>query len=244
MAIWTQGTPESGWVARSLVREKCAGCCHWCPSLEHMDYGEGGGGMRAAESAAPRDTLPRARRRHQSSGWGDASPPPAPADPDEDEDDFVLYVTISICLVLLAGLMSGLTLGLMSLDLVDLEVRTPGGQRRTGCPPSSWRAAAFFRRPGADAGNPPAPADPEAQRHRATEAPRGARDAAAAEPPRPAGHAARLQRSSSRGARERRGELRWDRCPAPPRELTAGSLHRPPACRRRCLCSSTGWRTR
>ena len=32
------------------------------------------------------------------------------------------YILISIGLVLLAGLMSGLTLGLMSMDAVDLEV--------------------------------------------------------------------------------------------------------------------------
>jgi hypothetical protein len=41
------------------------------------------------------------------------------------EDDFVfsLYVCISLFLVCMAGLMSGLTLGLMSLDMVELEVR-------------------------------------------------------------------------------------------------------------------------
>ena len=32
------------------------------------------------------------------------------------------YALISVGLILLAGLMSGLTLGLMSLDMVDLEV--------------------------------------------------------------------------------------------------------------------------
>ena len=40
-----------------------------------------------------------------------------------DEGQKVLYLCISIFLVLMAGLMSGLTLGLMSLDQVDLEVR-------------------------------------------------------------------------------------------------------------------------
>lgn len=35
----------------------------------------------------------------------------------------LVYILISIGLVVLAGLMSGLTLGLMSMDAVDLEVR-------------------------------------------------------------------------------------------------------------------------
>lgn len=45
-------------------------------------------------------------------------------DSDEDLDDFTfwLFVAISVGLVVIAGLMSGLTLGLMSLDVVDLEV--------------------------------------------------------------------------------------------------------------------------
>lgn len=43
------------------------------------------------------------------------------ADPAE-EGQKVLYLCISAGLVLMAGLMSGLTLGLMSLDQVDLEV--------------------------------------------------------------------------------------------------------------------------
>ena len=38
------------------------------------------------------------------------------------EGQKVLYLCISLGLVLMAGLMSGLTLGLMSLDQVDLEV--------------------------------------------------------------------------------------------------------------------------
>lgn len=43
---------------------------------------------------------------------------------DEQADDFLftLYICISLFLVMMAGLMSGLTLGLMSLDLVELEV--------------------------------------------------------------------------------------------------------------------------
>ena len=42
--------------------------------------------------------------------------------PDVPEGQKVLYLCTSIGLVLMAGLMSGLTLGLMSLDQVDLEV--------------------------------------------------------------------------------------------------------------------------
>ena len=37
-------------------------------------------------------------------------------------EDFLLFTVISILLVLLAGLMSGLTLGLLSIDALDLEV--------------------------------------------------------------------------------------------------------------------------
>lgn len=49
---------------------------------------------------------------------------------------FYLYIAIVIGLVLFAGLMSGLTLGLMSLSLVDLEVLhksgTPSDQKHAG----------------------------------------------------------------------------------------------------------------
>lgn len=41
---------------------------------------------------------------------------------------FWVYVTISAILVAFAGIMSGLTLGLMSLSLVDLEVLSKAGQ--------------------------------------------------------------------------------------------------------------------
>ena len=44
------------------------------------------------------------------------------------EGQKVLFLCISVGLVLMAGLMSGLTLGLMSLDQVDLEVTA--GQNR------------------------------------------------------------------------------------------------------------------
>ena len=58
------------------------------------------------------------------------------------EDDFLfsLYVCISLFLVLMAGLMSGLTLGLMSLDMVELEVR-----RR--CDGGVCEGRSSFRRP-------------------------------------------------------------------------------------------------
>ena len=42
--------------------------------------------------------------------------------PKESTDAFILFTVVSALLVLLAGLMSGLTLGLLSLDSVDLEV--------------------------------------------------------------------------------------------------------------------------
>lgn len=42
--------------------------------------------------------------------------------------EFVLYIFVSIGLVLFAGLMAGLTLGLMSLGLVDLEVLIKSGR--------------------------------------------------------------------------------------------------------------------
>lgn len=44
------------------------------------------------------------------------------------ETKFFLYVLIIIGLVTFAGLMAGLTLGLMSLGLVDLEVLSKSGR--------------------------------------------------------------------------------------------------------------------
>ena len=38
------------------------------------------------------------------------------------DDEWTLYISIAVGLVLLAGLMSGLTLGLMSLNVLDMEV--------------------------------------------------------------------------------------------------------------------------
>ena len=43
-----------------------------------------------------------------------------------DPEMFTLYLVGSIMLVCMAGLMSGLTLGLMSLDMVELEVGSSG----------------------------------------------------------------------------------------------------------------------
>lgn len=44
------------------------------------------------------------------------------------ETTFFVYVLIIIGLVVFAGLMAGLTLGLMSLGLVDLEVLSTSGR--------------------------------------------------------------------------------------------------------------------
>jgi hypothetical protein len=41
---------------------------------------------------------------------------------------FYVYIVVIVGLVLFAGMMSGLTLGLMSLGLVDLEVLVKSGQ--------------------------------------------------------------------------------------------------------------------
>lgn len=43
------------------------------------------------------------------------------------EADFFISLVVVVLLVLFAGLMSGLTLGLMSLSLVDLEVLAKSG---------------------------------------------------------------------------------------------------------------------
>ena len=43
------------------------------------------------------------------------------------EPKFFLFLAVIVLLVLFAGLMSGLTLGLMSLSLVDLEVLAKSG---------------------------------------------------------------------------------------------------------------------
>lgn len=43
--------------------------------------------------------------------------------PDLTDGEWTMYICIVVALVLLAGLMSGLTLGLMSMDVLDMEVR-------------------------------------------------------------------------------------------------------------------------
>ena len=43
------------------------------------------------------------------------------------ESEFFIHIVIIVLLVIFAGLMSGLTLGLMSLSLVDLEVLAKSG---------------------------------------------------------------------------------------------------------------------
>ncbi len=43
--------------------------------------------------------------------------------PELTDEDWTMYIGIVVALVLLAGLMSGLTLGLMSMDVLDMEVR-------------------------------------------------------------------------------------------------------------------------
>ena len=46
----------------------------------------------------------------------------SPQTAEERDEVFTLYCSVVVALVLIAGLMSGLTLGLMSLDTLDLEV--------------------------------------------------------------------------------------------------------------------------
>ena len=47
------------------------------------------------------------------------------------EAEFFIHILIIVGLVLFAGLMSGLTLGLMSMSLVDLEVLAKSGDRKS-----------------------------------------------------------------------------------------------------------------
>lgn len=51
-------------------------------------------------------------------------------DDDLPKSEKIFFVLASISLVALAGLMSGLTLGLMSLDVVDLQVILRSGSER------------------------------------------------------------------------------------------------------------------
>ena len=84
-------------------------------------------------SDRPARALPCRQRR----GWGDdPAPGPSPdpgGDPSDPEDElFLPYCLLACFLVSRAGLMSGLTLGLMSLDQVDIEVRAGGEVARVG----------------------------------------------------------------------------------------------------------------
>jgi metal transporter CNNM len=62
------------------------------------------------------------------------SPSPGPDDPDDPydlPDDLVVpFILLAFFLVAMAGLMSGLTLGLMSLDQVDIEILRRSGTER------------------------------------------------------------------------------------------------------------------
>lgn len=55
------------------------------------------------------------------------------------ETGFFIYIVVIVFLVMFAGLMSGLTLGLMSLSLVDLEVLAKSGK-----PTDRLHAGTFF----------------------------------------------------------------------------------------------------
>ncbi|XP_019195589.1 PREDICTED: DUF21 domain-containing protein At2g14520-like isoform X2 [Ipomoea nil] len=46
------------------------------------------------------------------------------------EPEFFIYIAVSVVLVVFAGMMSGLTLGLMSMSIVDLEVTAKSGKPR------------------------------------------------------------------------------------------------------------------
>ena len=74
------------------------------------------GGLGAIWQSNSRGQLGQLRR------LGDDDPLPKP--------ERLLFVLASVALVLLAGLMSGLTLGLMSLDVVDLQVILRSGSER------------------------------------------------------------------------------------------------------------------
>lgn len=56
------------------------------------------------------------------------------------EAEFFIHIAVIVLLVLFAGLMSGLTLGLMSLSLVDLEVLAKSGTPKD----QIYAGASFF----------------------------------------------------------------------------------------------------
>jgi metal transporter CNNM len=55
------------------------------------------------------------------------------------ESNFFIHILIIVFLVVFAGMMSGLTLGLMSMSLVDLEVLA-----KSGTPKDRKHAGTFF----------------------------------------------------------------------------------------------------
>lgn len=55
------------------------------------------------------------------------------------DSNFFIHILVIVLLVLFAGLMSGLTLGLMSMSLVDLEVLA-----KSGTPRDRKHAGTFF----------------------------------------------------------------------------------------------------
>lgn len=59
------------------------------------------------------------------------------------EPMFWTYLVICVGLVAFAGLMSGLTLGLMSLSLVELEVLTKAGQPQDRKNAGNWCCYSF-----------------------------------------------------------------------------------------------------
>lgn len=63
------------------------------------------------------------------------------------ETDFFVNIVIIVLLVLFAGLMSGLTLGLMSMSIVDLEVLaksgTPKNRKYAG---TAFMLLSFFKK--------------------------------------------------------------------------------------------------
>ena len=58
-------------------------------------------------------------------GWASTEPSPASSSPNAN-----LNILLACCLLLLSGLFSGLTLGLMSLDMVSLEILAEGGEEQ------------------------------------------------------------------------------------------------------------------
>ena len=60
--------------------------------------------------------------RHALAGSGTTASGHHHQQPELTKEEWTMYICIVVALVLLAGLMSGLTLGLMSMDVLDMEV--------------------------------------------------------------------------------------------------------------------------